>query len=64
MLEVQESGVRRFQIIIAAPRPRREGEADVRVGPWYETHDGTMIRTVIFPPGTDKETRRQILATP
>jgi hypothetical protein len=33
----------------------------MRVGLWCKTHDGTMIRTVIVPPGTDKETRRRLL---
>ena len=61
VLEAQERGVRRLQMIIAAPRPRRDGEAKMRVGPWYKTDDGTMIRTVIVPPGTDKETLRRFL---
>jgi len=33
----------------------------MRVGPRYKTHDGTMIRTVIVPPKTNKETLRRLL---
>ena len=62
MLEAQESGVRRLQIVIDAPRPRREGQPDTRVGPWCKADDGTMTRSVIVPPGTDEETLRRLLA--
>ena len=61
MLEAQEKGVRRLQIIIAAPRPRREGEPRTKVGPWFETADG-LTRYVFVPPGTDEETLRRLLA--
>lgn len=43
----------RVQLVIAVPRPRREGESDTIVGPWYKTADGALTRTVIVPPGTD-----------
>jgi len=62
MLEAQESGVRRVQIIIAAPRPRREGESHIKMGAWFETPDGGLTRYVFVPPGTDEETLRQLLA--
>ena len=35
ILEALERGVRRVHIVIDAPRPRREGEPDTIVGPWY-----------------------------
>jgi len=51
MLEVQERDVRRVQIILSVARPRREGEPDTIVGPWYKTDDGTLMR-VIRKPGS------------
>ena len=62
MLEAQERGVRHLQIIITAPRPRREGEPHTKVGPWFETADGGLTRYVFVPPGTDEETLRRLLA--
>jgi hypothetical protein len=62
MLEAQERGVRRLQIIFDAPRPRREGEPHTKVGPWFETEDGGLMRYVFVPPGTDEETLRRLLA--
>ena len=64
ILESRESGVRRFQIILDVPRPRREGRPETIVGHWTKQSDGTLFRTVIVPPGTDKETLQRLLATP
>ena len=64
MLEAQERDVRRVSIILDAPRPQHEGEPDTKVGPWYKTADGALMRTVIVPPGTDENTLRRVLATP
>jgi len=59
-----ERGVRRLQIIVDAPRPRREGEPDMRVGLWHKTDDRTLMRTSVGPPETDEETLRRLLAMP
>jgi hypothetical protein len=64
MLESRESSVRRVQIIMDIPRPRREGLPETRVGLWSEQPDGTLLRFLFVPPGTDEVMLKQLLATP
>jgi hypothetical protein len=62
MLEARERGIPHVQLIIDFPRPG--AERDTTVGPWCKTDDGTLIRTVTVPPGTEKGTIQPLLATP
>ena len=63
LLEAQERGVRRVQIIHSIPHPN-EDDSRPHVGHWQQWGEGGLMRLIYVLPNTDEETLRRILATP
>ena len=64
LLESRDKNVRRFQIVMNVPRPRRENLPETRLGDWMPMTGGGLVRIVHVPPDTDEETIERLLATP
>lgn len=60
-LEARDTDMRRIQIVSHVERPRQDNSVP-HIGPWQQAGDGSLMRIVYVPPGTDEEARESEMA--